>query len=110
MTFSDTTQDIVSLEEEPVNVDIRISKEKSKAEEAMIEGVDAAALPEGHGVRNFGEEAITEAAITEQDIPMIVVTDAAATDGSRQQRKSTLHSSTSMDYLKVQSPNFQVAM
>ena len=98
----------MSLDEEPVNVDIRISKERSKAEEAMIEEVDAAAaLPESHGARNFGEEAITEAAITEQDIPMIVVTD-AATDGSRLQRSSTLHSSTSMDYLKVQSPNFQV--
>ena len=109
MTFSDTTQDIVSLDEEPVNVDIRIGKEQSKAEEAMIEEVDTAALPESHGVRNFGEEAITEAAITEQDIPMIVVTD-ATTDGSRQQRSSRLHSSTSMDYLKVQSPNFQVAV
>ena len=99
----------MSLDEEPVNVDIRIGKEQSKAEEAMIEEVDTAGLPESHGVRNFGEEAITEAAITEQDIPMIVVTD-ATTDGSRQQRSSRLHSSTSMDYLKVQSPNFQVTV
>lgn len=97
----------MSLDEEPVNVDVRRHKEKSKDEEAGIEEVDAA-LPEGHGVGDIGESD-TEGAITEQDIPMIVVTNAA--DGSSIPKQRTAPtSSTSMDYLKVQSPNFQVSV
>lgn len=106
MTFSEPTQsDIVSLDEEPVNVDIRSGKQQSKEEEAGIEEVDAA-LSEGHGVRDTEEGPITEAALASQDIPMIVVTDTA--DSSNRRQRSAPVRTTSMDYLKVQSPNFQV--
>lgn len=96
----------MSLDEEPVNVNVRQQKEMSKDEEAGIEEVDAA-LPEGHGVGDVGESD-TEGAITEQDIPMIVVTN--ATDSSVPKQRTALTSSTSVDYLKVQSPNFQVTV
>lgn len=96
----------MSLDEEPVNVDVKRQKEMSKDEEAGIEEVDAA-LPEGHGVGDVGESD-TEGAITEQDIPMIVVTN--ATDSSVPKQRTALTSSTSVDYLKVQSPNFQVTV
>ena len=96
----------MSLDEEPVNVNVRRQKEMSKDEEAGIEEVDAA-LPEGHGVGDVGESD-TEGAITEQDIPMIVVTN--ATDSSVPKQRTALTSSTSVDYLKVQSPNFQVTV
>ena len=96
----------MSLDEEPVNVNVRQQKEMSKDEEAGIEEVDAA-LPEGHGMGDVGESD-TEGAITEQDIPMIVVTN--ATDSSVPKQRTALTSSTSVDYLKVQSPNFQVTV
>ena len=96
----------MSLDEEPVNVDVKRQKEMSKDEEAGIEEVDAA-LPEGHGMGDVGESD-TEGAITEQDIPMIVVTN--ATDSSVPKQRTALTSSTSVDYLKVQSPNFQVTV
>ena len=106
MTFSEPTQsDIVSLDEEPVNVDIRSGQQQSKEEEAAIEEVDTA-LPEGNGVRDVGEGPITEATIAGQDIPMIVITD--ATDSSNRKQRSAPVRTASMDYLKVQSPSIQV--
>ena len=100
----------MSLDEEPVNVDVRTSKMMSKAEEARIEEI-AAAMSDDDGDREVGarRDSVTEEAITEQEgIPMIVVTN--ATDGSAQLKRQRFTSSDSMDYLKVQSPSFQASL
>lgn len=108
MTFAEPAlSDILSLDEEPVNVGIRTNKVMSKAEEARIEEI-AAAMSDDDGDRDVARrrDSVTEEDITEQDgIPMIVVTNAA--DGTAKLKRQRTTSSSSMDYLQVQSPSLQ---